>query len=102
MNLCHFSVVAKPFFIPFGIQACACDNFRCGCALTLNSKCRKWHLRGTYHKVERLKGADMLLLKTSLSLVDRVGNSDVGILCLAYYSIMTACLNLCFIIGGLY
>ena len=89
------------------------------------SKCRKWHLRATYRKffpggvcpqiTVEAHGSGYAAPKTSLFLVDGVGISDLGVSCLccklyrgifflsvAYYSIINACLNLCFIIGGLY
>ena len=85
----------------------------------------QWHLRTTYHKIFpggacpqttlEAHGSGYAAPKTSLFLVDRVGMSDVGILCLCcklYHGIFFLCVaftvllmhvkNLCLIVGGLY
>ena len=60
MILCHFSEVFQPFLSKhlacniFGhANALDCLNFVQGLHSFMVSKCRKWHLRGTYLKIIR-------------------------------------------------
>lgn len=58
MILCHFSEVSQPFlskhlaYNNFGhANALDCLNFVQGSHAFMDSKCRKWHRRGTYLKI---------------------------------------------------